>query len=138
VEVFREQTAAGLRPVQVVGYPTGDGTYALGAIFVESGGVDWAAHHDVTAAQLQQIIDENSPKGFRPISVSAYTAGNESRFAIVLIKDSAAWRMRHQLTSQEYQEQFDAQKNDGYRPVCLSAYFERGQLVYAGVWVKDV
>jgi hypothetical protein len=134
---FDEQKRNGLRPVQVVGYPTGNGSYALGAVFVEARDVVWIAKHDQTEEQLQGAFEQYDRDGYRAISLSGYETGEGPRFALVMVKDNLTWRAKYGLTADEYQNAFAAAADEGYRPVSISGYVKDGDLRYAAVWVKD-
>ena len=62
------------------------------AIFVKDGypNQDWATHHGVKEADYQDYLETWTDEGFWPISLSAYTVGNETHFTTVLIRCSGA------------------------------------------------
>ena len=74
--------------------------------------------------QYQQALDEWKQKGYRPISISGYRAGDTTRFAAVFSQDDQVkqWIARHDLTS----EQLDRLSKDwiaqGYEPIGIAAY----------------
>lgn len=133
-----EQSAAGKRPTQALGYPTGQGGYLLAAIFVEDNKTVWTSTVEMTDAQYQQRVTDSAAQGYRTTSLSVYPTPEGPRFGLVMIKDGAAWKSKHGLTAQSYQTLFDECRREGFRPVSVAGYETSEGLRYAAVWVKDV
>jgi CubicO group peptidase (beta-lactamase class C family) len=111
-----------LRPDMVTGYMDGTGSHRFAALFIEAGKTGWLARHDMTAEQYQKLIDEVSPRQFRPTSVTAYPTPAGLRFAAVFVKNAQGWVAKHDLSSAEYQAEFDRNSKKGYRPVSIAGY----------------
>src|SRR5436309_3006766 len=81
---FHTQQKKGLRPVFVTGYTVSQSP-RFAAIFSTGGTAPWVAYHGLTAEEYQTTFQEWQAKGFRPISLSGYEAGDRIRFAVVFV-----------------------------------------------------
>src|SRR5262249_2435356 len=73
------------------------------------------------------------------LSISAYPAGGETRFAMTFVKDglSADSEARHGLTAAQYQTEFTRLSKLGYRPLQVCGYPVGKEMRYAAVFVGD-
>jgi hypothetical protein len=140
--LIEDRREKGLSPVFVSGYPM-DTSYRFCVILSnEHTSHPWLARHDLTATQYQQLYDDLQPKGYRPLSVSGYHNGDQTRFAVIFVKDGGpSWVARNQLSSAAYQRTFDGWTAQGYHPLCVCGYpwGENTRTAgprYAAVWVK--
>jgi hypothetical protein len=127
----------GLFPVQITGYRV-NGELRFSFLFTNEG-IPRLALYERTAEQYQKTLADWSAEGYRPINVSAYPQGKETRFAVVLSEDNrvAAWRSLHNLTPDEYQKQAEHWDAEGFRPLVITGYDWEGSLRYAAIWVKE-
>lgn len=92
----------------------------------------------LTTDQFQAEFDGLSQRGYRLNYVSAYTIGNESRYAgIWELKPSSFWVARSNLSSVEYQNAFNVYISQGYRLVLVNGYTVEGQDRYVAIWDKS-
>jgi hypothetical protein len=135
---FDANVKRGLRALQIQGYPAGKETH-FAAIFVADGNKTWVARHHINAADYQRMFDEWPKKGYRPLSISAYPAGSETRFAMTFVKDgvSVDSEARHGLTAAQYQAEFTRLSKLGYRPLQVCGYPVGKETRYAAVFVGD-
>jgi N-acyl-D-amino-acid deacylase len=111
-------------PSVVTGYADGAGSYRFTALFVPAGRKEWDERHDLTEEQYQKVIDEQSSRKYRPLSVTAYPTQAGLRFAAVLVKDHLEWYARHGLSPDQYQAEFDEMSMKGFRPVSIAGYVD--------------
>ncbi len=140
--------AQGFRPISVSGYSFHGEAPRYSGIFVQDGltGNDWITAHRIAEGDYQTWLDGWWNQGFRPISVSGYTIGNETYFTAVLVRlpGSGEYVARHGLTEAEFEAE-DANWRDPasnnyhttFRPVVVSAYRSHAQgggKRFAAVW----
>jgi N-acyl-D-amino-acid deacylase len=106
----------------ITGYADGRGRYRFTALFVAAGDATWEARHDLTPDGYQTLYDPLSPKGFRPVSATAYPTPDGPRFAAAFLKDGSGWVARHDLTPDGYQAEFDQRVKEGYQPLVVTGY----------------
>jgi hypothetical protein len=76
-------------------------------------------------------------KGYRPVCVSGYNAGEVNRYAAIWEKRKGpAWELEYGLTRAQLREVGKRLGGKGYRPVCLSGYNHLRVERYAAVWEK--
>jgi CubicO group peptidase (beta-lactamase class C family) len=134
---FTRLANLGYRPVRVGGYSIGGQDY-YAAIWHRTTSPDWAARHGLTSAQYQAEFNRFASQGFRPVDVSGYEVGGQSRFAAIWAKTGGpAWTARHDLNSAQYQAAFNDLTRQGYRLVRVSGYSVQGQSRYAAIWEQS-
>jgi len=140
--------AQGFRPICVSGYSFDGVNPRYSGIFVQDGlsGSDWVTSHGIPEADYQEWSDGWWDNGFRPISLSAYTAGNETYFTAVMVRvaNSGGYVARHGLTEDQFLAEnalwtnpANNQYNTTFRPVVVAAYrsfYNGGAKRYAAVW----
>ncbi len=93
------------------------------AIFEQSGGPAWEAHHGMTSAQYQQTFNQLVGQGYRLVNVSGYSVNGQALYAAIFEQSSGpAWEARHGMTSDQYQQTFNQLVGQGYRLVDVSGY----------------
>src|SRR5262249_16887309 len=98
---------------------------------------DWEARHGLTSAEFQAVYNDLTPKDYRPIWISGYAVGGETRYAGIWVKGGkGTWEARHDLSTAQYQKTVDKLKAKGYRVSRVSGYTVGGKERYAAVWVK--
>jgi CubicO group peptidase (beta-lactamase class C family) len=140
--------AQGYRPISVSGYSFDGANPRYSGIFVQDGltGSDWVTAHRIAEGDYQDWIDGWWDDGFRPISVSAYTIGEETFFTAVMVRvpNSGAYVASHGMTENEFltaNANWTNPANNEYgitfRPVVVAAYrsfYNGGAKRYAAVW----
>lgn len=110
------------RLLDLSGYSVG-GQNRYAAIWEQSSGPPWAAHHGMTSAQYQQAFNNYAQQNFRLKQIRGWGTGNDARYAAIWEQNqSAAWIARHGMSSDTYQEEFDRLTKEGYRLRAVSGY----------------
>lgn len=92
----------------------------------------------LTTDQLQTEFDGLFLRGYRLNYISAYTIGNETRYAAIWeLKASPFWVARSGLNSSQYQNAFNVYVREGFRLVLVNGYTVEGQDRYAAIWDKS-
>lgn len=93
------------------------------ALFVQTGGPAWVAHHGMTSAQYQATFNSLVAQGYRLILVDGYNVNGQDLFAAIFeMSSSPAWVAHHDMTSAQYQATFNSLVAQGYRLVNVSGY----------------
>jgi hypothetical protein len=129
----------GYRPLRVSGFAVGkEARYATVWEQAPKNAPEWQARRDLTAAQYQDVFDEQLKKGHRLVHVSGYTINGEERFAGVWERAAGlGWHGHHTLDPKVYEARMTALKQQGFRPVQVSSFVVGGKIRYAGTWVKE-
>jgi len=142
---FDDYVDRGYRLTHVSGHGVG-GEARYAAIWERRDGPAWVARHGMTAAEYQDEYDGSglAAEGFRPVDVSGFSVGGESRYAAIWERrDDTRWEARHGLTPTAYQEAFDELRYQGYRLADVSGHavppdtFWESPVRHAGVWEAD-
>ncbi len=94
---------------------------------------------NLTSAEFTALVAEQTKQDFRPISVSGYLDGKESRYAAVWTRDGgpSAWVVRHGMTEGEYEKEVGTQEARGLRPDGISTHTDgRGVIRFAVLFVE--
>ena len=140
--------AQGFRPISVSGYSFEGVNPRYSGIFVQDGltGSDWVTSHAIPEADYQDWIDGWWDDGFRPVSVSAYTIGEETFFTAVMVRlaNSGLVAARHGMNENEFLAEnanwtnpANNEYNITFRPVVVAAYrsfSDGGAKRYTAVW----
>lgn len=119
---FTKHAQQGYRLIDISGYAVG-GQERYAAIWEKKRGAEWMARHAMSPADYQQEFTKQTARGFRPVRVCGYRAGNKELYAAIWEKQSGPeWIARHGLTAAEYQKQFTELVKQGYRLVNVSGY----------------
>lgn len=133
---FNDMQKNGYRLVYVQGFSVNNTAY-FNASWQKTAGPAYEARNNLTAAQYQQMYDQYTPKGYRPLVISAYTVNGTPYFAgIWVLQGGVAWQAKHNMTAQQYQEAFNQFVAQGYKLTCVTGYTNGGQANYAAVWEK--
>jgi CubicO group peptidase (beta-lactamase class C family) len=138
----------GFRPICVSGYSFDGVNPRYSGIFVQDGltGSDWVTSHGIPESDYQSWSDGWWDDGFRPISLSGYTVGNETFFTAVMVRvpGSGGYVARHGLTENEFLAEnanwinpANNEYNTAFRPVVVAAYRSGGNAGpkrYTAVW----
>jgi hypothetical protein len=131
---FNALTAQGYRPALVDGYNV-DGVANFAAIFNQTGGPPWVAHHNMTTDQYQQTFDQLTAQGYRLSRISGYGPGGVPLYAAIWTQAGGpAWEAHHGMTSGQFQQTFNQLTAQGFRPVWVSAYNVGGVPYFAAIF----
>ncbi len=134
---FNQLASQGYRLRMVSGYaPDGEDLYA--ALWDQSTGPAWQAHHRMTADQYQATFNQLAQQGYRLRTMSGYEVGGQDLYAALWDKDdSVAWQAHHRMTADQYQATFNQLSSQGYRLTWVSTYAVSGEDLYAAIWDKS-
>ncbi|BDB24273.1 TIR domain-containing protein [Cupriavidus sp. P-10] len=119
---FERFTTDGYRLVDVSGYVR-EGQDRYAAIWEKKTGAAWETHHGMSAKVYKQEYDRLSRQGYRPVRISAWSAGNATHYAAIWEKgEGSTWTVQHGVPSGQYQAAFNAMKSAGYRLVGVTGY----------------
>lgn len=119
---FERFTADGYRLVDVSGYVR-EGQDRYAAIWEKKPGPAWETHHGMSTQVYQQEYDRLSRQGYRPVRISAWSAGNATHYAAIWEKvEGSAWTVQPGIPSGQYQAAFNAMKGAGYRLLSVTGY----------------
>lgn len=130
--------AKGYRISEVSGYGNnGQDNYA--AIFEKiPNSPAWVARHGLNATQYQQEVNKWVGQGYRPVQVSGYVAGGNTKYAAIFEKSANApgWVARHGLNATQYQQEVNKWVGQGYYLTDVSGYTVNNQDYYTAVFEK--
>jgi len=131
---------AGLRPVSVTG--SGDGSKRRFAAAFVRNDEQWSyeTYLDLTHSQYQNLIEDQSQRGFRLLTFSGY-GSNDPRFCAVFVRPDGpnwekqpAWFARHEQSSGEFQQTVDDHHNvTKFVPTAVARY-DGGR--YGSAWME--
>lgn len=99
------------------------------------GAAGWAASHNLTGDQYQDVVDTRRKQGYRLRQVESYRVGNSIRYAAVFAKDGGQpVTAYHGRTAAEHQKEFDSLTKNGWRPISLSVASLNGERYYAALY----
>lgn len=133
-----ELKGAGFRPVDVCGYEV-NGAARFAGVW-EKAPKDAPARElrgDLSADDYRKLYADLTKNEFRPLRVTGYAVGKETRYATVWEKEpknGPAWHTRRDLTAAQYQDEFDAQVALKRRPIHVVGYTIDGEERFAAVW----
>ena len=134
---FNTLVAQGYRLTCVSGYESnGQALYA--ALWDQSSGAAWEAHHGMTAAQYQATFSQLVSQGYRLLFVSGYGVNNQDFYAACWDKSpGAAWEAHHAMNAATYQSTFNTLVSQGYRLRWVCGYVVNNSDLYAAIWDKS-
>ena len=133
-----EWLSKGLRPVEVAGRPAGDfWRVTLGTI--NSKGVEWKAHAELSLAELRKVLVAAKGNGFRPESLFVCPGRARGGFGVVLTHDdpSLLWEVHADLTSAQLESDLPRMAEKGYAPDQLVGYAWAGVSHYMVCWTRS-
>lgn len=92
------------------------------------------ARHGMAAECYQDVFNQITSEGYRPVFVDAYDAGGDLFFNATFRPAGPASVARHGLTGSEYQELFDDLTEDGFRLHQVDSYPDGGGVRYAAIF----
>jgi hypothetical protein len=133
-EFEKRVTQQGFRLTHVESYLSG-GQVCYAVIFVKSAGPAFTAYHGRSAGEHQQLFNDLTADGWRPINITAVSPAGERLYAGLYEKrDVGSFRAKSFLTPAEYQSEFDANVQAGRKLVYVNAYTHGGSPRLIGIW----
>lgn len=124
----------GYRLVEVCGYKrNGQETYA--AVWEKSAGPQYVARHAMSADQYQNEFNTQYGNGYKPVRVSAFEVGGQSRFAVIFEKMNDGVYARSALTPYNYQAEYDNNWGTGSSLKHVCGYNVNGKTYFAALWM---
>ncbi len=124
----------GYRLVEVCGYKrNGQETYA--AVWEKSNGPSYVARHAMSSAQYQTEFNTQYGNGYKPVRVSAFEVGGQSRFAAIFEKMNDGVYARYGLTEFNYQAEFDNNWYIGSALKHVCGYYVGGKVYFSALWM---
>ncbi len=124
----------GYRLVEVCGYKrNGQETYA--AVWEKSSGAQYVARHAMNAQQYQTEFNTQYNNGYKPVRVSAFEAGGQSRFAAIFEKMNDGVYARSALNEYNYQAEVDNGWYQGSTLKQISGYNVGGKVYFSALWM---
>lgn len=100
--------------------------------------LDWASRRNLTDAQFATEFEDYKNRGYIIVDVEGYTAGNDTLYAAVWVKnvENLGWAEHRNLTDAQFKEKFDLYK-DTLRMLDVESYRIGGTQYYAGIWIEN-
>ena len=92
-DYFRDQRAAGRRPVDLDLYETGAGQRIAAIFYDNPTGTAWAALRGMPRERYQREVDERAASGFRILDFESYRTSSGQRYAAIWERNPAAARL---------------------------------------------
>ncbi len=124
----------GYRLVEVCGYKrNGQETYA--AVWEKSSGPSYVARHAMSASQFQTEFDTQYGNGYKPVRISGFEAGGQTRYAAIFEKMNDGVYARSALTEYNYQAEYDNNWGTGSKLKHISGFNVNGKVYFAALWM---
>jgi Polyglycine hydrolase-like, structural repeat len=106
-----------------------DGTERFSGIWEEADGLGWRAHWGLPIGDYQNVFNDMTGQGFRPVRLSFYATPNGPHVCALWLADGSppAWVARHDMTRDAYQEEFNQLAAAGYRGSTSAATSKPGK-----------
>lgn len=135
-KTFNDLVIRGYRLTYVSAYTIGNSP-RFASIWEKKPSPVWASRAGLTSAHYQQLFNQYTSQGYRPVLVNGYNVDGQGRYAAIWDKSpSGAWVARHGMSSANYQDAFNQYVREGYRLRHVSGYSVGGQARYAAIWEK--
>ena len=133
---FDELTGGQWRPKNISVVSIGGNRFYT-ALYEAANTGDTLAKSFLTAAEYQQLSDENKQKGRQLAYLNAYEHQGQPRFtAIWNSATKGAFKARHDLSGGQYQDEWEAATKGGMLTRAVTGYMEGAEVRYAAVWRK--
>jgi hypothetical protein len=107
----------------------------VASIWRPTGGLAWAAKHNMTASGYQTQFDTYKNAGYRLTHVDSYIQGGAVRYSGVWTKTSGpAWAAYHGVSAATHQSTFDSLTSQGYVPRQVSVVVVNGARFYTALY----
>ncbi len=131
---YNNWTGKGYRLVEVCGYKrNGQETYA--AVWEKSNGPLYVARHAMSSQQFQSEFNTQYDNGYKPVRVSAFEVGGQSRFAAIFEKMNDGVYARSGLNENNYQAEVDNAWYLGSSLKHVNGYNVNGTVYFAALWM---
>ncbi|MEM1119737.1 MAG: serine hydrolase [Bacteroidota bacterium] len=120
----------GYKLVHISGFGVGGKAY-YAAIWKKGDNTKQITRHGLTAAEYQQAVNKNWPKGYRVTQVDSYNVGSKVYYAAIFEKVKGRFSARHHLNGINYQLEIDNHYYQGYKPISVSGHDKGGKVGYA-------
>jgi hypothetical protein len=119
------------------GYIVG-GEQRFNLIFRPTTTDDGSAHHGLTSASYQALVEQRKTEGFRPRLVNSYLdPQGQVRYAVAFRKaGGVAWAAYHGLDTHTHQARFEELRDRGFVPVNVSVVSIDGRRRYAALYER--
>jgi hypothetical protein len=134
-KLFDHAANSGYRLEWIDGFVVKGKTY-FNVLFRPRGGLDWAASHNLTGDQYQNMVDTRKGQGMRLFHADSYVVGSTVYYAAIFVKDGKQAAAYHGASAALHQQKFDEWTGDGWRPRSVSVTSVNGQRYYAAVYEK--
>lgn len=95
------------------------------------------AHHDLTAAAYQRLLDKYQHAGFRLKQIDGYSVGDQVFYAAIWEKQAGpAMESHHGMTATDYQTKFNQYTSNGFRLIHVDGFGLGNQAYYSAIWEK--
>lgn len=131
---FDQYTQLGFRPTQVESYLSGNSIrYAV--IFTKVVGPGYFAYHGRSADEHQELFNQRTKAGFRPINISVVSVNGKRSYTALYEKRSiGSYMAKSFLTPSQYQQLFTQNRMNGRQLAYLNAYQHNGQTRFTAIW----
>jgi Bacterial tandem repeat domain 1 len=133
--LFDHASGSGYRLEWIDGFVVKGKTY-FNVLFRPRKGLDWAASHNLTGDEYQNMVDTRKAQGMRLWHADSYLVGNTIHYAAIFVKDGKQTAAYHGATPAAHQQKFDDWTADGWRPLSISVTSVKGQRYYTAVYEK--
>lgn len=131
---YNNWVGKGYRLVEVCGYKkNGQETYA--AVWEKSAGPSYVARHAMNAQQYQAEFNTQYANGYKPVRVSAFEVGGQSRFAAIFEKMNEGVYTRSGLNEYNYQAEVDNGWYLGSTLKHVCGYNVNGTVYFSALWM---
>jgi hypothetical protein len=100
------------------------------------GPLPWLLEVGLTGAQVRTRTEALRSRGYRAVSINAYNAVEENRFAVIYQQGKGAWDMAWALTPAQFAARAGQLGRKGYVPICLSGGNLLGAEQLSDVWLQ--
>lgn len=124
----------GYRLVEVCGYKKG-GQENYAAVWEKSSGPAAVNRHAMNADQFQDAFNTQYNNGFKPVRISAFEVGGQSRFAAIFEKMNEGVYTRSAIAENNYQAEFENGWGIGSKLQHVCGYNVNGKTYFAATWM---
>jgi Polyglycine hydrolase-like, structural repeat len=119
---FDDAKKDGFAPVFVESYSVNNHVF-YAVVFQKGKPGQWRAHHRLTSAEHEAVLDQAKADHLNPINISVLSVGGQSQYTVLYRADDiGAWHVKSLIAESDYQDMFEENSAAGRRPIYLSAY----------------
>ncbi|MBI4605192.1 MAG: hypothetical protein HY721_24775 [Planctomycetes bacterium] len=124
----------GWRVEDYFGYTIG-GKERISALFTSHQPRPFYLYRNRTSAEMDDIVDDNAPKGLLPVSFNVAELAEGKRYTGIFRDVNGCWKIRWGLTPSEYQSYVSEKLGQGFRVWKVQGYSDSSR--YAVILQKD-